>query len=311
MCIIVSKEKGIEMPSKEILERCFESNPDGAGFMYERNGKVQIRKGFMSFEEFYTNIEKLERICGDLTSIPLVMHFRISTGGKVDKGNCHPYPIVDNDKALRSLNYSTSMGMAHNGIISGYDDPKKVLNDTQMYIKKVVSTFYQYDNNFLKNPKVLEILEDIAGSKLCFLDNNGDITYVGDFIEDNGVMYSNSSYLKRSFFPLLGYSSYYDDYDYYGTYNEVADYYDLIEKVDKGQTLTPDEFYLFIDNLMFLQTSDVVLLRNDEIIEVGSSNYAIDDFNTLYLVDYEMESVKIVDFDVDITDVETLKEKIQ
>lgn len=314
MCIIVSKEKGIKMPSKEILERCFEANPDGAGFMYEKNGLVQIRKGFMSFEEFYFNIQKLERICGDLTNVPLVMHFRISTAGKVDKGNCHPYPILDNDKALRSLNYSASLGMAHNGIILGYNDPKKVLNDTQMFIKNVVSTFYDYDKDFLNKEKVVDILEDIAGSKLCFLNEKGEITYVGDFIEDEGVKYSNSTYLKRNLYPMwdYGYAGGYGGYNYDVQDCGYYDYfYELLEKVEANKELYPDEFYVLIDGLSFLERDDFILLKNDDILEVGSNSYAIDDFNSLYLVNYDNESIKLVDVDVEVVDKETLQNMIE
>lgn len=33
MCIIVCKPEGAAMPSTDTLRRCFEENPDGAGFM--------------------------------------------------------------------------------------------------------------------------------------------------------------------------------------------------------------------------------------------------------------------------------------
>ena len=49
MCIIVAKEIGIEMPSMETLERCFQANPDGAGFMWADGKMVHIRKGFMEY----------------------------------------------------------------------------------------------------------------------------------------------------------------------------------------------------------------------------------------------------------------------
>ena len=33
------------------------------------------------------------------------MHFRISTSGGINKGNCHPYPI-SNNKYLKALIYN-------------------------------------------------------------------------------------------------------------------------------------------------------------------------------------------------------------
>ena len=53
MCVILVKERGIELPTKDILESCWKRNPDGAGFMFNDCDKVVIMKGFMTFEEFY------------------------------------------------------------------------------------------------------------------------------------------------------------------------------------------------------------------------------------------------------------------
>ena len=108
MCIIVSKERGIEMPSKEILKNCFNYNSDGAGLMYVTNGKVNIVKGFMTFNSFYSYIEKLEKAY-DMKEKAIVMHFRISTQGNVDEGNCHPYPITRDEKKLRTTNIRTTI----------------------------------------------------------------------------------------------------------------------------------------------------------------------------------------------------------
>lgn len=42
MCIIVYKPEGATMPSTDTLRRCFEENPDGAGFMWPERGRVQL-----------------------------------------------------------------------------------------------------------------------------------------------------------------------------------------------------------------------------------------------------------------------------
>ena len=34
MCIIVAKDKNVDVPTIDILKRCFDYNSDGAGFMY-------------------------------------------------------------------------------------------------------------------------------------------------------------------------------------------------------------------------------------------------------------------------------------
>lgn len=200
MCIIVAKPTNVAMPTEETLRTCFTANSDGAGLMYVNEGKVVIKKGFMSYKGFNDYLKALgEKI--DLTESALVMHFRISTQGLVDGGNCHPYPITNDEKALRALSFTSDIGMVHNGVIRPYSTYKagSVLNDTQLFIKECVTTFYEYDSNFYENQNVMAILEKVAGSKLCFLDTKQELHMVGDFINDGGVFYSNNSYVPYKY----------------------------------------------------------------------------------------------------------------
>ena len=74
------------MPSQKDLIQCFKHNPDGAGYMLPINDKVVIRKGFMTFEEFKKDINKVVKDNHiDPTETPIVLHFRISTQGGVQK----------------------------------------------------------------------------------------------------------------------------------------------------------------------------------------------------------------------------------
>jgi predicted glutamine amidotransferase len=322
MCIIVAKNKGIKMPSKDVLKNCFDYNSDGAGYMYVKNGKVYINKGFMTFDKFYESLEKLNRI-HNLDKHAIVMHFRISTAGNVDGGNCHPYPITNNEKHLRKENFVTDIGMAHNGIISQYSKGKGKLNDTQLFIKECVSVFKDLSKDFLKHQGVMKILEDIAGSKLCFLDSDENIHLVGDFIEDDGVMYSNASYLTRYYYPYTYYgsSSYgnkkldkYDDYygtesyRYYG--DDVDDYYNslyddmpymlenkIIDDTD-SEKLTENQFLILMDELYPLDVGQCVMIGYDE-YEVGTEGvFYIDNFFNLYKVDSKEFTIDLIEKDV-------------
>ena len=173
MCIIVAKKRGLQLPGKETLRNCFNYNSDGAGLMYNYGGEVYIEKGFMDFNSFYNRLIELdERL--DLTYSDLALHFRISTSGLVDKGNCHPYPISTETDQLRNLKLTTDIGMVHNGIIQKHiPEPKSVLNDTQTFIKNFVHGMYQANNQFLALESNLKALGEEAGSKLCFIDKDG------------------------------------------------------------------------------------------------------------------------------------------
>ena len=216
MCIIVAKKKGVNIPSNDILKTCFTRNSDGAGLMYNKDNKVIIEKGFMTYDKLEQRLTELKNEFKDnsLKKIGLVLHFRIGTQGKNDAFTCHPFMISDNNEDLRKLVVETDVAMVHNGIISAYSTRKEDdLSDTQLFIKYMVNTIYKYDKEFYKDTKVMNMLQDVARSRLCFLDKKGDIYTSGDFITDNDILYSNTSY-KKIEYSNYSYYGYYDDYDY-------------------------------------------------------------------------------------------------
>lgn len=178
MCIAIYKPAN-EIISKESLQRCFDSNPDGAGFMFAEEEKLHVHKGYFTFKSFYKAYKKHE------TKQALV-HFRIKTHGKTDKENCHPFLV------------NSGLGFIHNGIISGYGDDK--LSDTIQFnnaiLKKIVK---KHGHMGLFDDPMVELIENVIGySKLVFLDKKGNFNIMN---EDKGhwhnkVWYSNNSYKK-------------------------------------------------------------------------------------------------------------------
>ena len=58
MCVIMSKPANIAFPDESILKNCWDNNPDMGGFMYAHNGKVHIQKGYESWKEFKSALDK-------------------------------------------------------------------------------------------------------------------------------------------------------------------------------------------------------------------------------------------------------------
>lgn len=296
MCIIVSKEKGVKLPTKKILENCFNRNSDGAGFMYVKNNQVMIDKGYMTFEDFYKRLKELKKEFGnDLTDKALVMHFRIGTHGNNDKATTHPFPISSNEDELKKLKTTTNVGMAHNGIIPYYGY-YTLLSDTQAFIKDYVSIFRDLDKHFYKNERVMKLIEKTANSKLCFLDNQENIYYLGEFVENEGVKYSNETYKSYtySYYPwyntdtttnttktdntdiskkLNDYSYddlyYYDD-DYYLEYGKNAKYSELLEI---EEYLYAHKDYRLLDvGEYYEENGDINEVSNDDILLYNTKN---------------------------------------
>lgn len=216
MCIIIAKDKKANVPSMDIIKTCFEHNSDGAGLMYVDKGQVVIDKGFMSFRELEKRLEVLYKKFNNFKNKALVIHCRIGTSGTNTRENTHPYCISTNYKDLHRTKIFCDLGMVHNGVITEYTpvDNKHNTNDTQEFIMKYIAPLYEHYRDFYKNEYIMSGLADITGSRLVFLDTNDELYYVGDFVEDNGIKYSNTSYKAYKF--TYGYS--YNDTDYWNSW---------------------------------------------------------------------------------------------
>lgn len=190
MCVIAVKDRGLPFPKKEYLENCFESNPDGAGFMFVKDGKVVIRKGYGTFEKFWHSLGRARREVGD--DAAFVMHFRIATQG-FELSMTHPFPLSDNMEDLRKLRAKCDVGIAHNGVISLTSDGAKDYSDTMKFITDYLSLFVSAGG---WSERVLNAIEGLTlGSRLAFLDSSENLLVTGEgWVKEDGILYSNSSY---------------------------------------------------------------------------------------------------------------------
>ena len=190
------------MPSVDTIKTMWDANPDGAGFMVAHGKGVVIHKGFMKIDNFLTAIAGE----GDLTDRSVVMHFRIATHGGTNPQCTHPFPLTDDMKKLRATKAVCKMGVAHNGIIPNMATGDKV-SDTMAYIADILYPLSRL-TDITKNEYAEGIIDATLHSKLCLLDETGEITTYGDFVEDGGMYYSNASYKERwsnwSYSPRYG-----------------------------------------------------------------------------------------------------------
>lgn len=213
MCIIVVKPKGVEFPTWKTMQNCFNNNPDGAGIMWNgADGKVHISKGFMDYSKFRKALKLIKRQLTDDSTV--VMHFRIKTHGEVSKECCHPFPVEGKLDLLRELENECEFGVAHNGILSGMDTSAKK-SDTMDYVMSVLYPLYKLGGkNWLHDKYARSIIENtLQGCRLAVLDGSGDMVTMGNFVEENGVLFSNGSYKERTYTPTKFWS--YTDYDGY------------------------------------------------------------------------------------------------
>ena len=273
MCIIAIKPRGIEMPDETIRHNMWDGNSDGAGYMVADGNRVTIEKGFMKLKD----IEKALEAEGNLTDKTVVLHYRITTHGGTKAENCHPFPISGNVSILKKPRTVTDVGMAHNGIID--IRARSGISDTMEYDLSQLSHMKKIDSDFWRKQEWLDLIEDAIDSKMVFLGKDGNFTVIGDFIEDNGCLYSNTSYkgytYKGKYSKLGGsYSAWgWDDEEWskYGvgyTYRMLMDLYSYED---------------FSGDTVFV--SDGVGEENNETFESLADTgtlYAIDRYGSLY-----------------------------
>lgn len=180
MCIAIFQPAGKELP-KETLANCWKVNDDGAGMLYTHNGTLYAHKELISFEDFYDYYKHVYDLVGEVS--PMVLHFRIKTHGLISYMNCHPFLVNEN------------LGFVHNGILSNVDVHRAgKTSDTYELNKQILQ---KLPTNFLKHEGTIALLKKFcSGSKLVFLDNEGNHTIINENLGswDDGVWFSNTSY---------------------------------------------------------------------------------------------------------------------
>ena len=195
MCIICSSKAGVRQPTFETIRTMFENNPDGAGYMYARNGLVHIRKGFMDVDSLLDALRREHFTAKD----PVVYHFRISTQAGVNPQMTHPFPLSNQRARMKALTADCRCGVAHNGIIHRTADPdNKEYSDTALFVTDYLSDIIRKRSD-LRDPSTLNLIRYLAGSKLAIMDGGGYIVTIGNFINERGLLFSNDSYYPRRY----------------------------------------------------------------------------------------------------------------
>jgi len=169
------------------LRRCFDRNPHGAGFAYAVNNKLNVRKGFFTFEEFWDAFNPIQE------GAPAIIHFRYASAGVISPENCHPFRIDANH------------AMIHNGTFWDFADAESKQSDTGHYTSKLLRPLFKRDQHFWKtNIGHYLLVKTMGYSKMIILSNNGKVGIVNEEAgqwageENESCWFSNDGYLEES-----------------------------------------------------------------------------------------------------------------
>ncbi len=236
MCVIIYIPKG-ETISKDELKSAWNTNPDGAGYMYQTetiNGEpiVKYHRGFMSFYIFYETIQNL------ISKYDLVLHFRITTSNCINQLQCHPYQKT-NIKRLYGKTHDPVIAM--NGVISDQVEYKG-LNDTMSYILDNQETFKIISRT--ESQELIDLLETATGSRWAIMTPSNVLLSKG-FIYREGKYYSNTNHL--TWYNVRYYS---DVYDYT---KEERSYKKLIKKHLRNKLSKSSNYQLYLEVQDFIE----------------------------------------------------------
>ena len=191
MCIICVSKSGVRQPTVTELNTMFRNNPDGAGYMVARHGMVSISKGYMDFGEFLNAVRREHFTERD----SVVYHFRISTQAGVNPEMTHPFPLSNRLERMEKLDTTCRIGVAHNGVIRLTADPdNRRYSDTALFITQYLRVLIQRRED-LRDRRVLDTVCNLAQSKFAIMDGGGYVATVGEFLNQDGLLFSNASYM--------------------------------------------------------------------------------------------------------------------
>lgn len=187
MCIAILNPNNVTL-KKKVLKTCWENNTDGAGMLYLADGKLTTHKEMSNFDSFYDHYSNVRN---KYKTSQIVIHFRISTHGKVNLTNCHPF--ITND----------DWGFVHNGIISAA--PKHAdFSDTYMFNREILQ---KLPTDWIHNDALYDLVQEYIGSsKLLFLNTNNEAFIVNEDwgVWDLGCWFSNTTYKASRYYDYGG-----------------------------------------------------------------------------------------------------------
>lgn len=205
MCILALKPAGVLAPSAEKLKNMFENNPDGGGVAWVQNGQIVIKKGIFDFEKFKKIVSNIP-----VESVAII-HCRIATSGGITEELCHPFPLTNDLKMMRTTSQKfEGFAVGHNGIFDGLKIAKDN-SDTTAFIANVLyplQTLKEKAGGSILDADLKPIVDVLVkGSKVAIVNEKNQFQLYGEFNMCDGIYYSNYSY-SYSYITKTRYSGY-------------------------------------------------------------------------------------------------------
>lgn len=180
MCILITKQRGAQFPPVEYIKNSIDNNPDGFSMAWNEGGELKTHKTMSGARA----LAMYRRITAALNPADtgMIIHARIMTHGAKGLKNCHCW------KSFAGTD--CEMAFAHNGILSV--PARDGMTDSETFLRDWFEPAY-VGGGWLRATAIIS--RKIGSSKFAFIDREGNIRKFGQFLNDGGCQYSNTSFL--------------------------------------------------------------------------------------------------------------------
>lgn len=179
MCIICIKKKSVKFPSMKAVRNMCENNNDGFAIVWYHPTMKQTQVyRTMNQKQFLKEFKRIKNAY-DAEQTTLFIHARIKTHGTPNLNNCHGW-----------VSDECGLAFAHNGILSGVAN-RDDMTDSETYFRDIFTPAFMY-GGWEGAERTIKAI--IGTSKFVFMDGVGNIAHYGQYIEDDGLLYSNTTY---------------------------------------------------------------------------------------------------------------------
>lgn len=144
--------------------------------------------------------------------------------------------------------------------------------------KKYIVPIARYAD-ITKDDSLMDMLFSIADSKLAFLNGEGKLETRGTFIEEGGILYSNSSFEGYRKSSIVNISDYYKPYGGWDSYFADCHFGDFDKLAYKNELAADYGFYPVESGSLIMDGEEVIeeIQNDNEIYTDGFDLYRFDD----------------------------------
>ena len=178
MCVIIHRLPNIIIPAEKIEAACT-VNSDGFGLAVADRGRIELIK---ELNPDGNDPERVLKLLEETKELPVLLHLRFKTVGKINEANCHPFTVDTHaDDGL-------DLVMCHNGTMNQFNITGNDFSDSYMFNEMILKPMVERSlcspdvepDNLLDDEFIQLVLNEFVPSSsiVSLFDGNGKSLHI-------------------------------------------------------------------------------------------------------------------------------------